>query len=213
MDYANQIIDKIKKNRISTAEVSDCLNKTGAIPDVFPINCGHFTVGKVFWVYAYNDSNWEVHEQISDVPENVIVLVESFDCTKAIFGDLVAKFLILYRRIAGIVVQGKLRDVHRLNKENWPIWYQGPCPLGCFNKKNEEPLDPKLVQSRKKRYHDAIAVCDDSGVVIIPKENHNQDFLDKLDQIEEQEDIWYECIDRKKWNTFDTICLKKYLKK
>ncbi|NWP75080.1 RraA family protein, partial [Escherichia coli] len=59
-------------------------------------------------------------------------------------------------------------------------------------------------------YHDSIAVCDDSGVVIIPKAHHNQAFLDKLDWIEEQEDIWFDCIDRRKWSTFETVCLKRY---
>jgi hypothetical protein len=34
-----------------------------------------------------------------------------------------------------------------------------------------------------------------------------------LEFIEEQEDIWYECIDRRKWSTFKTICQKAYLDK
>lgn len=211
MDYTAAIIDMIRKNRISTAEVSDCLNKTGNIPDVFPLNRGHFAVGRVFWVYAFNDSNWEVHEQIREVCENQIVLVEPFNCTKAIFGDLVSKFLLLYRRANGLVVQGKLRDVHRLIKENWPIWYLGPSPIGCFNKKSEPALNSEIIAERKRLYHNAIAVCDDSGVVIIPEKNQNQEFLKALEKIEEQEDLWYECIDRKKWDTFDTVCLKKYL--
>jgi len=45
---------------------------------------------------------------------------------------------------------------------------------------------------------------------MIPKELHNEEFLGKLDWIEEQEDIWFECIDRRKWSTYDTVCLKKY---
>ena len=53
-------------------------------------------------------------------------------------------------------------------------------------------------------------VCDDSGVVIIPKEQITEDMLQKLIAIEEQEDIWFDCIDRRKWDTFDTVCLKKY---
>ena len=38
-----------------------------------------------------------------------------------------------------------------------------------------------------------------------------EEFYKKLEQIEYQEDIWFDCIDRRKWNTFDTVCLKKYL--
>jgi regulator of RNase E activity RraA len=66
----------------------------------------------------------------------------------------------------------------------------------------------KLLQ-----FHGAIAVCDDTGVAIIPKEKHTEDFIDKLKWIEEQEDLWYDAIDRKKLSTFKTVCLKKYLDK
>jgi 4-hydroxy-4-methyl-2-oxoglutarate aldolase len=212
MNYTGQIIDRIKRNRISSTEIADCLDKTGAIRGVTPLNKGHFKVGEVFWIYAYNESNWEVHEQVSQAPENSIVLVEAFNCgERAIFGELVAKYLILYRQIAGMVVQGWLRDIPHLLKENWPIWAEGGTPIGCFNRKNEMPFDSDIIADRREHFDGAIAVCDDSGVVIIPKERHNKAFLDKLTWIEEQEDIWFDCIDRKKWNTFDTVCLKKYL--
>ena len=55
-------------------------------------------------------------------------------------------------------------------------------------------------------------VCDDSGCTIITKENINENFYKKLEFIELQEDIWYYCVDTLKWSTFETICLKNYLK-
>ena len=60
-------------------------------------------------------------------------------------------------------------------------------------------------------YDGGAAVCDDTGVVIIPKELHTEEFLEKLHNIEDQEDIWFECLDHRKWNTYDIVCLKKYL--
>ncbi|AKB27252.1 hypothetical protein MSSAC_0548 [Methanosarcina siciliae C2J] len=206
-----QIISKIKRNRISSTEVADCLGKSGDIPGVVPLNIGHFRVGRVRWTYALNESNWEFHEQIIDVEEGEVLLLEPFDCNgRAIFGSIVSKYLILYRQVAAIVVQGYLRDIPHLRKENWPIWCTGGTPIGCFNRKNEVDLDPAIIAERRKRYDGAIAICDDSGVVIIPKDRINRDFLEKLDWIEEQEDIWFDCIDRRKWNTYDTVCLKKY---
>jgi 4-hydroxy-4-methyl-2-oxoglutarate aldolase len=213
MDITEQIIDKIKRNRISTTEVADCLDKSGAITGVRPYCQGHFRVGKVFWVYAFNESNWEVHEQIREAGEGDIVLVEAFDCgERAIFGELVAKYLMLYRQVSGIVVKGLLRDVPKLLKENWAIWGEGGTPIGCFNKQNEVLFDPEIIRQRKDQYNGAIAVCDDSGVVVIPKNRIESAFLEKLDWIEEQEDIWFDCIDRRKWDTYDTVCLKLYEK-
>ena len=68
------------------------------------------------------------------------------------------------------------------------------------------------IEKRKDHYQGAIAVCDDSGVVVIPKGFISEEFYNRLVAIEEQEDIWYDCIDRRKWSTYKTICLKEYLK-
>jgi len=212
MEIVNTIIDKIRRNRISTTEVTDCLDKSGALDGVVPLNRGKFCVGRVFWAYAYNESNWEFHEQIREVREGDVILVEPFNCgERAIFGALVSKYLILYRQATGIVVRGNLRDVPHLLKEEWPIWCAGRNPVGCYNRKNDAPLDPALVAARRDTYRDAIAVCDDSGVAIIPKGSLTPAFLDRLDGIEELEDIWADCINRRKWDTFDTVCRKKYL--
>ena len=54
-------------------------------------------------------------------------------------------------------------------------------------------------------------VCDDSGVVMIPKDKIDEHLLTRLDFIEFQEDIWYYCVDTLKMSTFETVCLKKYL--
>ena len=105
-----------------------------------------------------------------------------------------------------------VRDAHTLIKENYPVWCQGVSPVGCFNKPVDKTEYREIISNRRNVYQGAVAVCDDSGVVIIPKEEINETFLQKLIQIEEQEDIWYDCIDRRKWSTFETICLKNYLK-
>jgi regulator of RNase E activity RraA len=207
----DQIIDLIRRNRISTTEIADCMDKSGSIQGIKSINRLKFAVGPVKWVYGYNESNWEVHEQIQDTKKGEIVIVELFNCKdRAVFGSLVAKYLILYQQCAGIVVLGNVRDAHTLIKEDYPIWMYGVTPIGCFNKKNEKPMDSEIIKKRITYYKDAIAVCDDSGVVIIPQKEINEKFLEKLEWIENQEDLWFDCIDRRKMNTFETVCLKKY---
>ncbi len=208
----DRIVDKIQRNRISSTEIADCIDKTGAIPQVHALNRGHHRVGRVFWTYAYNESNWELHEQIRNAPARSIVVTETFQCgTRAIYGSLVAKFLILYRQVGGLVVSGNLRDAPDLIKENWPVWLEGLTPVGCFNRQNPQPIDANLMEERRAQYDGAIAICDDTGVVIVPKKSLDEAFLGKLDWIEEQEDIWFDCIDRRKWDTFEAVCLKRYL--
>jgi 4-hydroxy-4-methyl-2-oxoglutarate aldolase len=210
----DKIIDYIKRNRVSSTEIADCLGKRGSISNANAVNRGHFTVGNVFYVYACNGTNWDVHEQIQEVQDNDIVFVEAFDnLDKAIFGDLVSKYLLLYKQASAIVTNGLLRDAPKLIKENWKIWCKGFDPVGYINEKRKLNFGQvNEIEIHKEMYHGSIAVCDDTGVVIIPKEYHTQDFLEKIKFIEEQEDIWLECIDRKKYSTFETVCLKKYLR-
>jgi len=207
-----QIIDYIKRNRVSSTEVADCMDKAGAIVNVQAVSRGHFRVGNVFWAFAYGESNWHVHEQIQLVQDGDIVFVEAFECgSRAIFGDLVCKYLLLYKQANAVVVTGALRDAHRLVKENWPIWCSGFNPVGCFNRNVEVKSCSELIEQHRNHYHGGVGVCDDTGVVVIPKSMHTEEFLKKLQFIEAQEDAWYECIDRKKWSTYETVCLKKYL--
>ena len=98
MDIKNEIIRKIRMNRISTTEVADCLGKTGVFKDSHAVNRGHFAVGNVKWIYALDESNWSIHEQIREVQAGDVVMIEAFNCgDRAIIGELVTKFAVLYR--------------------------------------------------------------------------------------------------------------------
>ena len=209
---AAKIIDYIKKNRVSTTEVADALGKTGVVKGVKPINSGFFKVGLVKWVYACDESNWTVHEQIKDIEENRVVFVDVFNCSdRAVFGELVSKYLILYRQSEAIVVRGNLRDAAALIRDNWPIWCEGFNPEGCFNENPRELPEKTLLTQKFEKYDGAIAVCDDCGVVIIPKDKITESFLEMLCKIENQEDIWFDRLDHYKENTFDIVCKKEYL--
>ncbi|NEO35144.1 MAG: RraA family protein [Moorea sp. SIOASIH] len=212
VQITHKVIETIRKNRISTSEVSDCLGKTGAIRGITPLNPGHFSVGAVEFVYAYNQSNWELHEQLRNPDPGKIVVVEAINCEDyGVFGSLVSKFLLLYRQVQGIVVNGLVRDAHTLRKENYPIWSKGVTPLGCFNVKNSEPPPKDILNRLHGIYDGSIAVCDDSGVVIIPKEHINEKLIEKLHWIELQEDAWFHGIDTDGFDTYETVCLKRYL--
>lgn len=209
-----EIIDYIKRNRVCTTEVADCMNKSGVLEGIMPINKGHFKVGNVKWVYAFAESNWTVHEQVIDLKKGDIVFIEAFDCKhRAIIGELVTKYILLYQQSEAIITNAKMRDAAALLRENYAVWCTGFTPVGCFNTKPNIGLDEEIIKTQREKYDGAIAVCDDCGVVIIPKSLHTQDFLNKLIKMEEQEDIWFERLDRFKENTFEIVCLKTYLKK
>jgi len=212
-----EIEEKIKhfltRNRVSTTEVADCLGKCGVLEGIYPINPGLYCAGKIRYVYAHDESNWTIHEQVRDVQPGEIVLMDGINVNnRALVGELVTKFVIYYQMASAIVSLGRMRDANDLIKCHFPVWCMGVSPVGCFNTNVSESEEVKqIVRERKALYDGAFAVCDDTGVVVIPKEQITESFLKKLEQIEQQEDIWFNCIDFKKWNTFDTVCMKRYL--
>ena len=213
MSLVKSTIELIESNRISSTEVADALGKKGVVPDLLPINPGRHVAGEIHYVYAHSESNWPLHEQIQELPENCFLYVDAFNCNqKAIFGDLVAKYLILYKRVKGIVVQGHMRDIPDLKKYGFAIWCKGYSPLGCYNNNIVAPEDVRIeAEKRKAELNGGIMVCDDSGCTVIEKKIINDDTFARLELIELQEDIWSFCINTLKWNTYDTVCLKKYL--
>lgn len=211
----DKIIDTIRSNRISTTEVADALGKRGVVPGIHPITTGKFIVGPVYYTCTWGESNFQLHQQIQNAPEGAVVYIDTYDCgERAAFGDIVAKFLLLYRNVEALIVNGLVRDGHRLKKEAYPIWCSGITPLGCFNENVEATQDCVAYRNTQKdRFHDAVLVADESGCVLIETSDQTEKLLQRLEFIELQEDIWYYCIDTLKWSTYETICEKAYLTK
>jgi len=212
-EIRNKVISTIWENKISTTEIADVLGKKGAIKGVLPINPRHFRVGEVVFVYAYKESNWEVHEQIAEMDlADKIVYIHGIECAdRAIIGDLISKYLFLYKRCKAIVINAPMRDAHTIIKENYPIWCMSASPIGCMNVKNETQPPAEILDPLKKKFNKGVMICDDSGVVLIEEHQLQNDLLEKLKFIELQEDIWFFCIDTLKMSTYETVCLKKYL--
>lgn len=212
MDLKEEIISIIRINRISTTEVADALGKSGHIPGVLPLQSNIHKVGEVAFIYAFNHSNWETHEQIAEMSEGKIAYVHGIECgDRAIFGHLVSKYLLLYKQSVAIVVNGYVRDVPALIRENYPVWCVGRSPIGCINVKNDALPPQDLLDSLRQRFEGGILVCDDSGVVLIKPHQINEDLKNQLEFIELQEDVWYFCMDSMKMSTYDIVCEKKYL--
>lgn len=213
MEILKKAIDLIEANKISSTEIGDVLGKTGQIEGVHALNRRHFEVGEVAFIYAINNSNYEVHRQLAEKDiKGKILFVYNVNCDRAIFGDLVSKYIMLYKGAKAIVINGKLRDAHTLIKEDYPIWLEDVSPIGCVNRINGEDLSAEEYERLREKYEGNIMVCDDSGVVMIPKEKIDEQLLSRLEFIEFQEDIWFYCVDTLKMSTFDTVCKKEYLK-
>jgi 4-hydroxy-4-methyl-2-oxoglutarate aldolase len=207
MDIALEIADLIRRNRISTTEVADALGKKGGVLGINPLNSLKYAVGRIRLVTPVDDSNYLLHREIQYVEPGEILFVRPQDFTEvAVFGDLVAKYVLLYRQAAAIVVEGNVRDTSRLVKEGYAIWCRGSNPVGAINSSTRVEVEYPATQSTG-----GIAVCDEGGVVIISEAECNPVTLRKLRYIEALEDMWQYCLNTLKWSTYDIVVQKKYL--
>lgn len=210
MSIKNEIIEYVKLNRMSTTEVADALGKKGVMHGVNAMLNDIHRVGTVRTVFCANNSNYYVHEQIRDVEKDEIVIIYTHNCeNRAIIGDIISKFILLYKGANAIVVDGLVRDAARLRRERYAVWSTGITPLGCFNEATEA-FPAQEEKAIREAVHGGIAVCDDGGVVVIPRDNVNEEMLERLREIERQEDIWNYCLNTLKWDTKRIICDKDY---
>jgi 4-hydroxy-4-methyl-2-oxoglutarate aldolase len=211
VSYTDKILNFCIENRVSTTEVADALGKSGVLPKVAPINTEQFRVGPVRAIFTANNSNYSVHDQIRDVKKGEVVIIFAHQCDgRSIVGDLVSKFILLYKGAAALVVQGTVRDAAALRRESYAVWSEGVSPLGCFNIPSE-PYPQELEMQMRAAYEGGVAVCDDGGVTVIPRDKLNEEMLTRLRRIEMQEDVWFFCLDTLKWDTKKIVCDKAYL--
>jgi regulator of RNase E activity RraA len=209
-----EVLNYIIDNRLGSTEVADGLGKKGVLQlDLQPLIPGTFLAGEVQYMYTMNESNWPIHEQAENALKDKVVYIDSIDCAnKALFGELVAKFFILYKGVKGLVVNGRLRDIPHLKKYGFPIFFTGTSPLGVYNRQTELTIQQKThIEKRMELIDGSLIVCDDSGVTFIDKSYNQDELLNRMIMIEAQEDIWSYCINVLKWSTYRTICMKDYL--
>ena len=210
----DEIIHFLKTNRVSTSEVADCMDKSGAILGVSPVNRGQYVVGPIRWIYVHDETNWNAHKFADSTEEGEVVLFDVDECNgRAVLGELICKFLLLYKQASGIVCTGNIRDTAAIIRNQYKVWAVGSNPIGCFNSKPQSDVSSERFKSGQILYDKAIAVCDDAGVVVIPRNLHTTEFKQKLIDIENQEDDWFAQLDREKKTTFEIVCLNSVTKK
>lgn len=208
----DELIKFLRTNKISTTELADSLAKTGGIPALLPIIAESYAVGVAHCIFTANGSNYYVHEQVTAIQPGEIALIFSEYCEgRAVFGDIIARYILEVKKATAVVVQGAIRDADEIRESGYPVWSQGFAPIGCVNIPTV-PFPADQEHSLRQKYENCILVCDGCGVVAILEKYQNEDTLRRLQALRVQEQVWNHCIFELGWNTYETICQKRYLK-
>lgn len=166
---------------IPTTCISDALDGLNNLhPSIKPLSESHLLCGKAFTVKMPVGDNLAVLKAIRNAqPGDILVVDAKGDEYRAIAGDFVvgmAKTL----GIAGIVVDGVIRDVQGIKKLDFPVFCKGTT-VAASGKAGVGELNVPISCGGVSVNPGDIIVGDADGVVVVPKEK-GEEILQKAQE-------------------------------
>lgn len=125
--------DVARFRQIPVANVSDCMSRMSAGgARLRPMHDGTLMAGPALTVRCRPGDNLLVHKALSLAePGDVIVVDAGGDLTNAIIGEIMAAYAVT-RGVAGIVINGSIRDAGTLRKSSLPVYAAGVTHRGPY---------------------------------------------------------------------------------
>ena len=172
---------------VSTANVSDAMHRCGDLEGLRPVIGGVQVAGPVVTVRTY-PGDWAKPVEAIDVARaGEVIVIDAGGIGPAMWGEL-ATHSAIQRKIAGVVADGAVRDTPVIKKLGFPVWSRLVTPTAGEAKGFGEINVPVKIGGVRIHPGDW-AVCDDDGVVIIPKAraaefaNRAMDVLEKENRL------------------------------
>lgn len=165
-------VDLLKEyEQLPAANIADVMNRIAVLGNGIrrisspkkPIMAGY-----AITVKARAGDNLMLHAALDMATENdVIVVSNEGDRSRALMGEIMVAYAHCTRKIAGIVLDGPIRDIDALSVLDFPIFATGANPAGPFKEGPGEVNTPVAVGGVAVSPGDLI-VGDADGVIAIP---------------------------------------------
>jgi len=154
--------------RVSTPNISDAMHRKGAMNSLISINPGLKMVGPAITVSTF-EGDWAKTVEVIDMaqPGDVIVIYNGGSDRVAPWGEL-ATLSCINNKIAGMVIDGAVRDVDDIRKLTFPVFARAVVPNAGEPKGLGEINTEINCAGQVVRPGDYI-IGDDNGVVVVPK--------------------------------------------
>ncbi len=128
-------------------------------------------VGPAYTVKCRAGDNLALHAALSLCNENdVIVVSNEEDDTRALIGEVMMAFLMYTKKVAGIVIDGPIRDIDEIGKWDFPVYCTGTTPGGPYKEGPGEVNVPISCGGISVNPGDIIS-ADPDGVIVIPRKD------------------------------------------
>jgi 3-hexulose-6-phosphate synthase/6-phospho-3-hexuloisomerase len=182
--------------RVSTSNVSDAMHRKGAMDaGIVARQQGKRIAGRALTVFTA-DGDWaKPVEAIDQAGPGTVLVIDSRGTQTAMWGEL-ASHSSLAKGLAGIVVDGAVRDIDDIRAMGFPVWSRWVVPNAGDPKGYGEIGAEVRCGGQAVRSGDWV-VADDMGVVVVPQEEA-QEVANRSVEVHEREDRLREEIRRGK---------------
>jgi 3-hexulose-6-phosphate synthase / 6-phospho-3-hexuloisomerase len=196
--------------KVSTANISDAMHKTGELRGLKPVWVGEpgelKFAGPAVTVRTYN-GDWSAPvKAIDQCKKGDVLVIDACAGEMAVWGELATNSCIT-QGVVGVVIDGAVRDIDDIRKLKYPLFARHFTPTAGEPKGFGEINAPIEVCMRKVEPGDWI-VGDESGVMVIPKDKA-MEMANRAIDVHEREDRIREEIQRGS-TLAQTVYLKKW---
>ncbi len=153
---------------VSTPNISDAMHHKGAMKGILPICTGHKIVGRAITVRTLPGDWAKPVEAIDRAGAGNVIVIDNGRADIAPWGGL-ATLSCMNRKIAGVVIDGAVRDVDEVRKFDYSLFARAIVP-NAGEPKGYGEIGVEIVCGGQVVRDGDYIVGDDSGVVVIPKE-------------------------------------------
>ena len=152
---------------IPVANIDDNMGRIAAVDSsIFPLNPNVRLLGTAFTVNAPAGDNLLFHASLDMAqPGDVIVLANKGSMSRSMCGEIMSNYA-KKRGLAGIIIDGCVRDSYALRELDFPVYAKGVTPNGPYKNGPGEINVPVVIGGKIVKPGD-IVVGDDDGVLFI----------------------------------------------
>jgi len=125
--------------------------------------------GPAYTVKCRSGDNLALHAALGRCSEgDALVVSNEEDNTRAIMGEIMISYLYYTKKIAGIIIDGPIRDIDEIRKLDFPVYCTGTTPGGPYKEGPGEVNVPIACGGVSVNPGDII-VGDPDGIIVIPR--------------------------------------------
>jgi 3-hexulose-6-phosphate synthase/6-phospho-3-hexuloisomerase len=177
-------------SKVSSANISDAMHRQGELKGIRPVCSGVKMIGPAFTVRTYPGDWAKTVEAIDEAPQESVIVIDAGGVEPAVWGELATNSC-LENNIAGVVIDGAIRDVGEIKKVKFPAFARIITPTAGEPKGFGEMGVPVKVGGVRVFPGDWV-FGDDDGVVVIPQKraveitNRAMDVLERENRIRKE---------------------------